>query len=154
MAKLPDEMYAPIWWTLTPEQQARVEALDEMLSAEYRERLKGLDPSLVNRGILTPLAAELRRSMDIVDRLARATTEEPKMTEEPVLLPARRCWRCRRLTPMLWEERGSWVSCPHCRFYQPPIGQQLTPRLKNRLMLLALDYKRLEGVTVEQQRGG
>jgi hypothetical protein len=78
MAKLPDEMYAPIWWTLTPEQQDRVEALDEMLSAEYRERLKGLDPSLVNRGILTPLAAELRRSMDIVDRLARATTEESK----------------------------------------------------------------------------
>lgn len=68
----PDERYAPIWWTLTPEQRVRVAALDEAINAEQRERLAGLDPARVNRGVLAQHAAQFAQASALIDRLTGA----------------------------------------------------------------------------------
>ena len=70
-----------------------------------------------------------------------------------MLLPARRCWHCGRVTELIWDEYLKRVSCPYCDYTQPPRGFGVTSRLKVAWTKLALVYKEREGVTIEQQRG-
>lgn len=75
------------------------------------------------------------------------------MTGETMTLPPRRCWRCGRVTPMVWEAGPNRTACPHCYHTQPPRNKPNTVRQMYAWAKLSNDYGRKEGVELAQQRG-
>lgn len=65
----------------------------------------------------------------------------------------RRCWHCKRETPILWDQRLNRAYCPHCCHTQPPRNNPNTVKQRVCWGLLRAQYAELEGVSLAMQRG-
>lgn len=75
------------------------------------------------------------------------------MSPEPLILGHRRCWHCRRQTPILWDPGANRAFCPLCEYTQPPRRSPVTLAQRLDWTRLRHRYHLHEGVGLDEQRG-
>lgn len=77
------------------------------------------------------------------------------MTEhqEPTILGHRTCWFCHRATHILWDSHQDRAYCPLCLYTQPARRHPNTQLQRLAWTHLRVRYAKLEGVSLDEQRG-